>query len=76
MNLDGAPAPHGAYTNRPRGRVFTRWCGAILIAEATSSYGVMDILLFGERYGESWIDEAQAGEQELPSACARGACQL
>jgi Family of unknown function (DUF6527) len=24
-----------------------------------------DILLFGERYGESWIDEAESGEQEL-----------
>lgn len=24
-----------------------------------------DILLFGARYGESWIDEAEAGEQEL-----------
>jgi Family of unknown function (DUF6527) len=24
-----------------------------------------DILMFGDRYGESWIDEAEAGEDEL-----------
>ena len=65
MNLDRRAGPAWRMYESPKGTSVYPSCGAIPTAKATSSYGVMIFCCLEQRYGESWIDEADAGEDEL-----------